>query len=285
MVLLEGGDIAKAVLKAKGEEIILTGGRYAGGTVYNHPYPVKISAVGFAIIVGGKGLKFEGCKTVELGGFSVQEAAPHGIMIVRCGAFQASRLTILKSAKNNLLTANTSNVSLTLLVCDHAVEGHGIYLSQSGDNLEIWECISRYNARSGIQINGRQDGRNRALDQDGISRNVTISGNVLIGNQTRYGAAAITLAACRDLSILNNRIEEHEGRHGIACWADGTGKQELACQSVLIDGNSFNFAADSHPEACVSIRESCLDIHIGKSNRFPNSVTKLVTDTKSKIIR
>lgn len=266
MTIQPGMSIAQALRKAKGEVVTLQPGRYEGFALYGLLSPIRLVGPG-AVIEGGKGIKLEDCANVSLEGLQLLGNSSFGVMVVNCESAVLKGLNCSKNKKNGILTANTSNVTVEGCICDENGDQHGIYLSQSGDNLKVLNCITRKNGRAGIQINAVEPNRKpKDPKKDAISKGVEIRGNVLAGNQ-RLGAAALNLAGCREVVILENRVEGHLGRHGFALWDDGTSNAELACHNVYIAGNRFGFAPGKGV-ACISVGGSCSNVGVKSNNVF-----------------
>jgi hypothetical protein len=263
MRLEPGASLAAAAKRAPGERIILTAGAYAGGVI-SGVRKLHLQAEGIVILTGGAELKIENCGEVVLEDFEVHKSRTHGVRVIGCESLRAVGLRLQSSTSNGLLTANTPHVEVLDCESRDSVDGHGFYLSQSGDHLLIRDCTAHGNARAGIQVNA-VEGRpkKRDVSRDGISQDVQLLRNVLTGNQTRYGGAALNLAGCRGVIIQGNRIEAHRGRHGIALWDDEAGA-EFACRDVAIEGNSVSFAP-GFGSANVSVGKTCQRVSVGRN--------------------
>lgn len=98
---------------------------------------------------------------------------------------------------------------------------HGVYLSNSGDDLRIVGNLVHDNAGSGVQINAdpRLLRPDLGTTGDGISARCLISRNHIHDNGTR-GGAGVNLASVRDSTIANNLLVNNRAS-GIAMWDDG----------------------------------------------------------------
>jgi parallel beta-helix repeat protein len=272
-----GTDLAEGIKQLRAGDVLelLNGRTYAGGSFFDLK-GITIRGNG-ATIAGG--LRLSNCGAVDVSDLFCCDAKrkdrPNGFKADLCASLRLARLTASRNVSNGILTANTSHVDIRNCVANHNLDGHGIYLSQSGDDLTLIGNTCKRNARAGIQINADEEDRKPGDPlHDSLSVGVLVQGNNLWGNQTRYGAAALTLACIRKARVLANQIDEHMGRHGIVLWDDGTG---LACEDVEIDGVRFTFAPNSkHPaQACIRIEKGCRRVKIGAGNIYPAGVPQV----------
>ena len=273
--------IAKAFRELKsGETLFLEEGTYRvqGQAVLTGRAGITIRGEGRVVVQGG--LKFEGCHNLDIQDLTIRQSRTHGLFVVGSLGLRVARVRSVNNAGSGLLTGNVLNVLIERGLFFKNTQ-HGIYLSQSGDDLSIYECECLENRSAGIQING--DERREKPDDlahDSISQRVQISGCVLSGNQKQGGAAAITLSCVRSAEIRRNYVVNHPGRHGIALWDGGrkTPEGTFACHDVSLLGNEIGFVPGKG-QACISIGEGCSDIRIGEGNKSLGSV-KLIEDQR-----
>jgi parallel beta-helix repeat protein len=129
-------------------------------------------------------------------------------------------------------------------------EEHGIYISNSSDNVEIRRNRCHDNAASGIQINA-----DPSMGGDGISANCVIDSNICYENG-KLGGAAINLASVRDSVISNNVIYDNYAG-GIAAWDDGQG-DSWGCRNLAIINNTIYFGA-GEGRWCISLKNGSVD--------------------------
>lgn len=110
---------------------------------------------------------------------------------------------------------------------------HGIYISNSSDNVVIRANKVHHNQCSGIQINS-----DPSMGGDGISSNCTIEANVVYENG-KGGGSAINLASVRNSKIQNNILYNNYAG-GIGAWDDGQGSQ-WGSQNLSIFHNTVYF--------------------------------------------
>jgi hypothetical protein len=280
---LTSGSIKDGLRRLRDGEVLelLSGVTYQGGSFYDISRAITIRGNGATI---KDGLKFANCGALDLSDFETSDVntsdRKNGLFVVGCRSFTGRRLIASRNASNGILTANTSDTLLENCVTNHNKDGHGVYFSQSGDRLTVQHCTSKRNGRAGIQINADEENRKAGNPlHDSVSQTVRLIANTLWGNQTKYDAAALTIACCRDVQLSGNVIDEHGGRNGIAIWDDGTGIADLACRDVLVEGTRFGFAAGTKVEACISIvgRHS-QGIKVARSNVFPAGLKDVLSE-------
>lgn len=244
---------------ASGIAIVLaTGITYAG---CNNIGLGDVNIIGNGATINSE-LKFENCGKVTLYNFTVN-GGDYNVMVVKCKALEISGVTAANAGMTGILVANTSGIRINHCHCYGAKKQHGIYLSQSCDDIEIDNNLLENNAFSGLQVNAIQDDANpNATDhnQDSMSKKVSITNNTLRNNQLVGHAGAIQLSGCYDVVIEGNKILVHNGRAGIALWDDGTGKPALACHDVLSRANTYEFSKGTKVMACITIGKNCTGI-------------------------
>lgn len=267
MHLSPGANLAGAIQRLRdGEPLILAeGGRYVGGFVEGHRGAIRVVGNG-ASIAGG--LKFQECGPVTLDALLAPDSPHHGFMFVRCASLTLSALRGDRAQGSGILTANCSRVSIEGSGGDECLE-HGIYLSQSGDHLELRGNLCKDNHAAGIQVNATEDHPNRDRPRrDGLSKHVLIQANILHGNQKgAFNGAALNLAGVVGARIVANHILDHEGNMGVALWDDDDGPN-YGCREVRIERNTFAFA-EGYGRACVSVARYCSEITIGQNRWAP----------------
>lgn len=277
MRLDAGGDIKRAVKGLKlGEALELSPGDYPPAYIADVNRPIVIRGNKSVIRASeskNPGLKFENCLSVTLERLGITDSKSHGVMVVKCGSLTVRGIQSLRNGGSGLLTANTSNV----LVAGSQLaynQQHGVYLSQSGDNLTVNACKLTDNHKAGIQVNAIQD---RPLPvapkADGISIGVKLVCNTLLRNQAA-GGAGINLAGCRQVEINGNVFTEHNGRSGIALWDDGTNNAKFGCRDVVIERNIFDFRTGAGV-CSIDVGDTCLLVQVSRNNEFPMGIKQV----------
>lgn len=134
-------------------------------------------------------------------------------------------------------------------ICHSSTREHGIYVSNSSDNITIRGNHTFANARSGIQVNA-----DLSMGGDGIISDSIIEGN-RIENNGRDGGAAINLDGVSHSIIRDNTLKNnHAG--GIALFrVDGA------------TGSSHNLVYENHIEQSAQGRW-CVNINAGSVGNY-----------------
>lgn len=254
-----------------GIAVILAAGITYTGCSISGLGDVSISGSGATI---SSELKFEDCGKVSLEKFTLLNGNPYGVMVVGCKGLYIAGIEVGNCTTTAILVANTSNVTIEGSHCYGSKKQHGIYISQSCDNVTIRNNLLENNAYSGLQINAVEDHPNtKAADpnRDSMSKVVVVTLNTLRNNQLVGGAGAMQFSGCYDLSVQNNEILGHNGRAGITLWDDGTGKPELACHTVNISDNAFEFSSKAKVQAAITVSKNCTDVTCS-ANTLPKGV-------------
>lgn len=236
--------------------VLKPGFTYSGFNISDIKQDTAIIGNG-ATIIGE--LHFINCGIVTISGCNIKGPADYGIKIDKCAGADIHDNTLSGIKITAIETANTPNVAIYNNDINGVSQQHGIYCSQSGDNIRISGNNIKNVERAGVQVNAVQDStKSSDPNNDSISNNVVISGNHIDGCQ-KAGAAAIQCSGVHTGHINDNTIVNNFGRNHVALWDDGTGKPELACKDIEISGNIGAFAK---PEA------NCVPVNIGKNCSF-----------------
>jgi hypothetical protein len=252
-------------------QLIFDPGDYPGDHYVTDRHGLNIQGEGRVVFRGGKtALKFERCNNLTLVSVAGCFADLYGIMVADSVGFKGTNLWAEQNGKTGLLTANVSDVEIAGGRFNRNVTEHGVYCSQSGDNIRIIGIESSKNGRCAVQINAH-DERPKRSDPRRDSKTVgfLISGLTAVGNQghAKGGAAAINLACCSQGEIRGVDIREHLGRHLIALWDDGLNNPEYACHNVHVFNGSGGFA-HGRGKAMVSVGKGCSKITVDPAFRL-----------------
>jgi hypothetical protein len=257
-----------------GTIILQAGAKYLGCSISGIKNNITIEGNG-ATVVGQ--LKFENCGKITIHNLNITDANPYGVMIVNCAGCELQSLTIIDPERSGILTANTSGVMIENCRISGAKEQHGVYCSQSGDNIEVRNNIILDCAFSGIQINAVEDKpnpNNPDPNKDSISKNVIIDGNKIDGCQRVGKAGAIQLSGVHGADVTNNDVTKHKGKFILSIWDDGSGKPALACKDITIDSNKGEFAKADKNAVSVNIGKNC-SYHLG-INAWQSGIKEMV---------
>jgi hypothetical protein len=227
-----------------GDTLIVNAGTYGGGAYLAVPN-VTIRGSGTAIIdaassTTGCGIKIDSTSGVRLENLTFRNAARFGVFCVLSRNVTFRNLTCDHNGASGILTANTPGVVAVGCIC-YANTQHGIYYSQSGDNLAVRSCRLYNNGRAGLQINATEDAPVSAdPNRDGLSKSCMVEKNVIYGNGS-VGGSAINLAGVCDSTLRNNLIYNNLAG-GIALWDDLDGAA-YGCKRNDVLHNTIAFAS------------------------------------------
>lgn len=208
-----------------GDTIVLRAGTYASGA-YITRKNITIRGEGNVILDGASGtrddgLSFSQTSGITVEGITIRNCRRKGLFVTLTNGLTVRNCTFSGNASDGFLTGNTSNVLVE--GCTSTNNGyHGIYFSQSGDNLVARNNNLIGNQSCGIQINAIQESPSSSdPSSDSLSKNCTIERNTITGCGSR-GGAAINLMGVQNSLIANNLIYNNLAG-GIAVWDDGAG--------------------------------------------------------------
>ncbi len=156
---------------------------------------------------------------ITLTGFECHSAGRSGIAVQAEPDAESHGVVISNNYCHNngvwgIFTAYAEGLTITGNETSFSGAEHGIYVSNSSDNVVIRRNRVHHNSNSGIQINA-----DPALPGDGIISNADVSYNVIWENGTG-GAAGINLASVIQSKFTNNLLYNNHAS-GIAAWDDG----------------------------------------------------------------
>lgn len=229
-----------------GDTLVLEPGTYVAGcpTIQHQDITIMADGPTGSVILDGtnavedNGVKISGSARVTLKNLSFQHARIYGIFCVLSNSVLISHCDASYNGKTGILTGNSNDVTVEYCTADANAAEHGIYLSQSGDRLQVVGNWVRNNNGAGLQINAVQSGT-VATDpnNDSISSNCLVANNTLSGNGVAGGAAINFMGLC-DSTVVNNRVLD-DGTAGIAFWDDGAGSS-YGCKRNLVAHNSIS---------------------------------------------
>jgi len=198
-----------------GDEVIFKMGTYRPLIIANikgsieNPITFK-SESGKAIFehaIDSKGrdlLEFRNVENVVLTGFTFNRATRASIRINNSIGVEISNNHLNDSGLWGILTNHTNNVKILNNEIKGTSRQHGIYISNSGDNVLIKKNFIENALGSGIHINGDLSmGGGKFTPGDGIISNVKIIENIIINVGVR-GGAGINLDGAENVEIKNN---------------------------------------------------------------------------------
>lgn len=105
-----------------------------------------------------------------------------------------------------ILTARSNKVTIQNNIAHGSPNSHGIYLSESGDDLVVRNNKSYGNARSGIQINAEQAKATTSPQSDGLSQRVAVIANEVYDN----AGNGLNLLGVQQATVANNLIYNNQ---------------------------------------------------------------------------
>lgn len=139
---------------------------------------------------------------------------------------------VANNGKWGIFTDFSDHTTLSNLDVYGSEEEHGIYISNSSDDVVIRNSLIHHNYACGIQINA-----DPSMGGDGISYDCLIENNLIYENGWG-GGAAINLASVRDTTIQNNIVALNYAG-GIAAWDDGQGWQWGSKDLIIIHNTVY----------------------------------------------
>lgn len=213
-----------AGLLRDGDTITLRAGTYTAGA-YITRKNITVRGEGTVILDGASatrddGLSFSQTSGITVEGITIRNCRRKGLFVTLSSGLTVRNCTFTGNASDGFLTGNTSNVLVE--GCTSSNNGyHGLYFSQSGDNLVARNNTFTGNQSCGIQINAVQEGATSDPNSDSLSKNCTIEGNTISGCGSK-GGSAINLMGVQNSLIANNLLYNNLAG-GIAVWDDGAG--------------------------------------------------------------
>lgn len=170
---------------------------------------------------------------IDISGLTIARAPRAGLRLSHSDHVRISNCVFAENGRWGVFTDFSDNTMITNCEALGSQAEHGIYISNSSDNVTIRNSIVHHNHASGIQINA-----DPSMGDDGISSGCLIENNLIYENGWG-GGAAVNLASVRD-SVIQNNIIYYNYAGGIAAWDDGQGLQ-WGCQGLTIIHNTVYF--------------------------------------------
>jgi len=172
---------------------------------------------------------------IKLTGFNVHNAPRAGIRVNNSHHITLENNKLTHNGVWGIFTNHANNFKATSNTIIGPAKQHGIYHSNSGDNVILnANFIQNFNG-CGIHMNGDKSmGGAKGVKGDGIISNVEISNNYLSGNGL-VGGSAINLDGVTQANIINNIILKNKAA-GLSIFKDdgGIGSSKINVSDNLI---------------------------------------------------
>jgi len=169
---------------------------------------------------------------------TIEKADRYGIFVTLSQGLTVRNCTIRSSGKTGILTGNTYDVLIRDCNVSYSGLEHGIYLSQSGDRLQVINNVLYNNPRAGLQINAVQSGAVVGdPNGDSLSDDCVVEGNTIYNNGAD-GGAGISLMGVTNSLFYNNLIYDNTAG-GISLWNDGASTKNSTGNRIVHNTVSF----------------------------------------------
>ena len=198
-----------------GDKVILKEGQYPPMIIADiqgtKNKPIAIKAAGKGVVFKPDELfnsrdlvEFRHVQHVVFSGARFSQAKRAAIRLNNTTDVQLVDNHIVSSGVWGVLTNHSNNIAMVNNTIIGASSQHGIYISNSGDNVLIKNNTIENSLGSGIHINGDLSmGGGKFTEGDGIISNVYIANNA-IANVGIKGGAAINIDGGENVEIINN---------------------------------------------------------------------------------
>lgn len=227
-----------ANLSAPGETINVEKGKYA-------PFKISVSGtkdkpitfIGDGAVIDAfqgnatDGIAIKNVSYINIKGFKVHHANRAGISAVSCSDVSIEWNTLEKNQYWGIFTGFCSNLTIAHNKTSGSLKQHGIYVSNTSENISVHHNESFANKGSGIHMNG-----DKSMGGKGIISNVDISNNRIYHNGVA-GGSAINLDGVQYAKIYNNIIYDNYAT-GIALFkgdsSDGSKYNKVVHNTIVM---------------------------------------------------
>jgi len=157
------------------------------------------------------GIEIRKANHITIKGFKVHHANRAGISAVTCSDITIEWNELLENKNWGIFTGFCSNLVIRHNVTAKSKNQHGIYVSNTSSNIQIYNNHSFDNPGAGIQLNA-----DKHMGGKGVIKNVIIYNNDIHHNGSE-GGAAINLDGVQHSKIFNNLVYNNSGT-GIAIF-------------------------------------------------------------------
>ena len=200
------------------------------------------------------GIEIKSANHITIKGFNIRNAKRAGISAVTCSDITIEWNQITDSKVWGIFTGFCSNLNIGHNVTKNSQQEHGIYVSNTSQNISVYNNKTFLNNGAGIQFNADKN-----MGKEGIIKNAKIYNNLIYQNGRR-GGSALNLDGVQNSKIFNNLLYDNHAT-GIALFKGDAG-----------DGSRFNDIVHNTIVMPDTGRWCALFKNGSSNNRFMNNV-------------
>ncbi|AOW77057.1 hypothetical protein A3Q34_09430 [Colwellia sp. PAMC 20917] len=168
------------------------------------------------------GIEIKNANHITIKGFEVHHANRAGISAVTCSDITIEWNKLVKNNMWGIFTGFCSNLTINNNIATKSVKQHGIYVSNTSDNISVHDNITHSNNAAGIQLNGDKN-----MGGIGLITNARVYNNLIYHNG-KAGGSALNMDGVQYSKVYNNILYDNYAT-GIAVFKDTGG-----------DGSKYN---------------------------------------------
>ena len=149
------------------------------------------------------GIEIKNAKHITIRGFEVHHANRAGISAITCSDITLEWNKLVKNQHWGIFTGFCSNLTINNNIASESVKEHGIYVSNTSENITVHNNITFSNHAAGIQLNGDKN-----MGGIGIITNAHIYNNLIYYNG-KAGGAALNMDGVQYSKVYNNILYDN----------------------------------------------------------------------------
>jgi hypothetical protein len=177
------------------------------------------------------GIEIKQAKHITIRGFEVHHANRAGISAITCSDITIEWNRLIKNNYWGIFTGFCSNLTIRHNLTAESKKQHGIYVSNTSENVKVHDNISHSNNAAGIQLNG-----DKSMGGIGLITNANIYNNLIYHNG-KAGGSALNFDGVQNSKIYNNILYDNYAT-GIALFqgdgGDGSKYNELIHNTIVM---------------------------------------------------
>lgn len=177
------------------------------------------------------GIEIKRAKYIYIKGFEVHHANRAGISAVSCSDITIEWNKLVKNQYWGIFTGFCSNLKINNNIASHSILQHGIYVSNTSENISVHDNITHSNNAAGIHMNGDKN-----MGGLGLITNASIYNNLIYYNG-KAGGSAINMDGVQKSKVYNNILYDNYA-NGIALFqgdgSDGSKYNEIIHNTIVM---------------------------------------------------
>jgi len=177
------------------------------------------------------GIEIKQANHIKIRGFEVHHANRAGISAVSCSDITIEWNKLVKNKVWGIFTGFCSNLKIRNNITSHSIQQHGIYVSNTSENILVHDNISHSNNAAGIHMNGDKN-----MGGLGLITNASIHNNLIYYNG-KAGGSAINMDGVQNSKVYNNILYDNYA-NGIALFqgdgSDGSKYNEIVHNTIVM---------------------------------------------------